>query len=313
MKTTIEYPATHSMSTAWYIVDDDGNVGILDYNENGPVPNGLAEHVVAELVWGLCDNNKKYKQIPIKLTIDQIYENISERHSPDDEDFWSDLIVKIKVDKTERFRQLCNHKDIYKCICVSEDEGLYIFDAMYSFDYEHDKVIEGSPLEALLKEGIIESVYRLNEFGHDDTFKQGYEKPVHTKNYDSCSFFLYHQPYWEDYLPEKMSSPKNPVNIDQLPDEIKSQILHIPGNFEKLDTFQIAELYPSSTTYCMADPLFLIDGYEYNLLPLPDGTKAYLLSEEAAVTDDRKIKYTIEEFEELCKLGRAEKKNRLND
>ena len=36
MKTTKEYPATHSMSTAWYIVDDEGNVGILDYNENQP-------------------------------------------------------------------------------------------------------------------------------------------------------------------------------------------------------------------------------------------------------------------------------------
>lgn len=36
MKTNTEYPATHSMSTAWYIVADDGNVGILDYNENGP-------------------------------------------------------------------------------------------------------------------------------------------------------------------------------------------------------------------------------------------------------------------------------------
>ena len=33
-----EYPATHSMSTAWYMVDDDDNVAIIEYNENGPVP-----------------------------------------------------------------------------------------------------------------------------------------------------------------------------------------------------------------------------------------------------------------------------------
>ena len=38
MKTTKEYPATHSMSTSWYVVDKDGNLGIFDYNENGPVP-----------------------------------------------------------------------------------------------------------------------------------------------------------------------------------------------------------------------------------------------------------------------------------
>ena len=36
-----EYPATHSMSTAWYMVDDDDNVAIIEYNENGPVPRQL--------------------------------------------------------------------------------------------------------------------------------------------------------------------------------------------------------------------------------------------------------------------------------
>ena len=34
MKTNKEYPATHSMSTAWYCVDEDGNVGIFDIDDN---------------------------------------------------------------------------------------------------------------------------------------------------------------------------------------------------------------------------------------------------------------------------------------
>lgn len=38
MKIDREYPATHSMSTAWYIVDDEGNIGIVQYEDNGPVP-----------------------------------------------------------------------------------------------------------------------------------------------------------------------------------------------------------------------------------------------------------------------------------
>ena len=33
-----EYPATHSLSTSWFAIDLDGNVAILDFNENGPVP-----------------------------------------------------------------------------------------------------------------------------------------------------------------------------------------------------------------------------------------------------------------------------------
>ena len=40
MKIDKEYPATHSMDTAWYCVDEDGNVGIFQIDENGPVPQG---------------------------------------------------------------------------------------------------------------------------------------------------------------------------------------------------------------------------------------------------------------------------------
>jgi len=133
------------------------------------------------------------------------------------------------------------------------------------------------------------------------------ERYFGTRSYDSSSFFIYHQPYWEDFLPEKMSSPNHPVKIAQFPDEIKEKFHHIPGNFYEIDTFQIAEFYPSRTTYFLADPLVLIDGYEYNLLPLPDGAKAYLLSEDA---ENQKIKYTIEEFETLYRLGRAKKQKR---
>lgn len=36
-----EYPATHSMSTAWYGIDLEGNVALFEFNENGPVPQGV--------------------------------------------------------------------------------------------------------------------------------------------------------------------------------------------------------------------------------------------------------------------------------
>lgn len=304
MKTNTEYPATHSMSTAWYIVDDDGNVGILDYNENGPVPNGVAESGLSELVWGLYDDEKKYKQIPIKLSIDQIRENLSKGHSQKDEVYWIDRIVKIKVDQTERFRQLCNNKAFNECICISEEEGYYIIDAMYCVDFDTNIVIEGSPLDTMLKEGIIEKVYNYFDFYNDDTFNQGTNRPIHSKQYDSSSFFIYHQPYWEDFLPEKMSSPTHPVKIAQFPDEVKEKFHHIPGNFYEIDTFQIAEFYPSK---CWANSYVIIDGCKYILLPLPDGTEAYLLTEDA---ENQKKKYTIEEFETLCKLGRAKKQEK---
>ena len=38
-----EYPATHSMSTGWFIADKDGNIAIFDFNENGPIPCDIPE------------------------------------------------------------------------------------------------------------------------------------------------------------------------------------------------------------------------------------------------------------------------------
>ena len=47
-----EYPATHSMSTAWYCVDEDGNVGIVDIHDYGPIPDECEnEKEVNDMFW----------------------------------------------------------------------------------------------------------------------------------------------------------------------------------------------------------------------------------------------------------------------
>lgn len=51
-----EYPATHSMATAWYFADEEGNVAIMDYNDNGPVPWETEETGIESLVYGHCEN-----------------------------------------------------------------------------------------------------------------------------------------------------------------------------------------------------------------------------------------------------------------
>ena len=59
MKLNKEYPATHSMSTAWYVADEEGNVGIMDFNENGPVPWQTEETSVDYLVFHHVEDNKQ--------------------------------------------------------------------------------------------------------------------------------------------------------------------------------------------------------------------------------------------------------------
>lgn len=48
MKFDKEYPATHSMETAWYAADEDGNVALIMYNDNGPVPENLPDVRIGE-------------------------------------------------------------------------------------------------------------------------------------------------------------------------------------------------------------------------------------------------------------------------
>ncbi len=43
MKTKKEYPATHSMWTAWFAIDADGNVAIMECDDNGPAPISTSE------------------------------------------------------------------------------------------------------------------------------------------------------------------------------------------------------------------------------------------------------------------------------
>lgn len=52
MKTDKEYPATYSMSTAWYCTDEERNVAIIDIEDEGPVPVGeYRQNCFEEVFW----------------------------------------------------------------------------------------------------------------------------------------------------------------------------------------------------------------------------------------------------------------------
>ena len=45
MKTDKEYPATHSMCTAGYFVDEEDNVAIFSFDDNGPIPDTVDQDI----------------------------------------------------------------------------------------------------------------------------------------------------------------------------------------------------------------------------------------------------------------------------
>ena len=86
MKIDKEYPATHSMSTSWYCVDDNGNVAIIDFNENGPVPWCTPEESIESLSYGYCEDED---------TVRSLYESILTfaKESSKREEFVDDWIM----------------------------------------------------------------------------------------------------------------------------------------------------------------------------------------------------------------------------
>ena len=87
-----EYPATHSMSTAWYCVDEDGNVGIVDIHDYGPIPDECDnEKEVNDMFWydfssegsdGVRDLNLTPEQIaPLLMPLTASDEWVTEEYS----------------------------------------------------------------------------------------------------------------------------------------------------------------------------------------------------------------------------------------
>ena len=52
MKTTKEFPATHSMGTEWFIADAEGNIALFDFDDDRPVPAKIADN---DDFWGELD------------------------------------------------------------------------------------------------------------------------------------------------------------------------------------------------------------------------------------------------------------------
>ena len=275
MKIDKEYPATHSMSTSWYVVDDDGNVGIMDYNENGPVPWGIEETCGEELKYGHWEDFQSKKFLGFNLTDEQIYDLLHEGHKPSEETLWFDCVVKIDKKKTDRFLELYRKNDVYKedALCLSEELGLYSFDA---YDCAHDvrgneTSIRGT-LKTMLEEELILEVYRIQSFDMGDQCIGG--KTVYSKEFDNSPYFMFHQPYCPEELPQKMHEPNHPVSIHQIPEEFRHRLHKIPGRFKDMETFQIAQYYPCDA-YANEDPTYVVDGCSYQTSPLPNGGKVF--------------------------------------
>lgn len=307
MLQTKEYPATHSMSTAWYVADEDGNVGIMDFNENGPVPWQTEENCIEDLILGHWEDYQSKQKIPIELTDDQIDDLMSTPYSPEKEENWWDCVIQIDTTMVDEFLELAKNPDFDLECCVSKERGLYSIDA-YRCTSETQKgekyqILETSSLRKMLDKKIILRVFKKQSFWMDDDWDG--EKVVHTQSFNSAPYYIFHQPYWSEFLPECMNVPEHPVKLEQLPESLQEKVLKLPIRFEETKQFQIAEWHPCNLSHCYDSPINVVDGCEYMLLPMTGGKKAYLNTEIILVSEffkycSEKEKYGCCECRNYC-------------
>ena len=300
-----EYPATHSMTTAWYMVDDDGNIAIMQADDNGPVPFGvMPEGFASNILFGEgLDENEKCG--PIELTKEQIEETLGEKYTPRSVKDWWDTVVEIDTSRIDSFMQIIADSSIDYEGCVSKKLGLYKIDAIWCTN-DDNTIIEGSALDRLVSSGIIRYVYKIPEMEMDCDYNEKSRQCIFTKEFDSNSYYIYNQPYWPNFIQKRVNIPRHPVKIDQVEESKREKILHIPGKFSDREYMQIAEWYPCKV--CGYSKAVIIDGYEYSMLPMPDGTEKYVLAElpnDAPIENPPKHSYSKEEVKELKKRGLA--------
>lgn len=306
MKTNKEYPATHSMATAWYCVDEDGNVGIIDYSDNGPVPQGTEETIVEALVYGHCDEDGANEMLNISLTDDQIDELMENSHQPEDEKWWFDhCIIQIDVTKESEFLELAQGVGFEIEVCISKERGLYKIDAMWSTCADpkngYSIVMEGSVLQKMIDKKIILSVFRMKDMDTNSIWDD--DGVRFEKGFDNLPYYIYCQPYWPDYLLERMNIPKNPVKLSQFPEKLRKKVPVVPIKFKDTKNFQIAEWFPCQVLCEKCTET--VNGYDYSLMPMTDGSEAFVLTDMEILgqfpNQDLKIPYIISK-EEMKRL-----------
>lgn len=265
MITDKEYPATHSMSTAWFAIDSDGNVGLLDFNENGPVPEGIPDTSLDyALVDTMSGRQDGIKTLP--LTGNQA-EEILERMSGYKADMEIDLtaIVQIDVARTDEFMRLfMPSKNPGACdlVCLSKQYGLYYAD-FYGVS-DHRKA-------ALARKGII---LKYMDFYLDTNDRYDEEKGVvFEQNFEHLPVYLFQQPYWTSFPMRKTYVPRYPLKESQLSARVREKALRLPFRFDDRDEMQIAEYFPFN-----AMSLDTSDGGEHYLLSVGNGEMASIRS-----------------------------------
>lgn len=255
-----EYPATHSMDTTWFAVDEAGEVAIFQFEENGPVPFPFTDIHSDEL---LSYFGKKENGVTIMpFTDEQLDVLASNLTEPTVEMLNCCCNVVLAPGGFEILK--ANHAEFD--ICYSKERNFYHIE-WWSGEYHNEPT-----LQKLIDEKI---VLKACPCDIELYFEERCEEPIEER-LKYFPFYVYRQDeYSQMCVPKRTIVPKVPLKEERIPEEAKKYVIHLPVRFAEQPQVQPAE-FVDSECWGMQYGVKEVNGVKYLQVQLTDGRYGYV-------------------------------------
>ena len=257
MKIYKEYPATHSMDTAWFACDLDGNVAIFQFEEDGPGPIPFTDMHTDELIPKLGEKKNGYYVMPFnKEQIEELKKGLKPVHTKEDIRHQCNILINPIV--IDDFIKAGAEFDL----CYSAEEGFY--------HLEYWNVDEYSIIEKFIERGDVLGAQECDiEIYFEDCRNDCSEHRL-----AHFPFYVYEQGAI-NFPPGRVVTPKFPMKVEQMPEKAKKYMLKLPVRFAEKNHVEPAE-FIDSQCWIFNNHTKEIDGITYMQVALTDGGYGYV-------------------------------------
>ena len=258
-----EYPATHSMDTSWFAIDEAGSVAVINFDENGPVPENVPSDVsIEEATFG---NILRFfnGEGSTSLNEKQITDIISKTNLEFDiKELWGYVFIRTsRVDSSHVKQEFEELDDGFFDFCVvSEADNLFLLNIHRCTQEDFLRLVDEGIIVGVLPCDIEEDVFTISEAAAKNLPMFFYQGGSNGKM-------------------ERKNMPEHPIKESQLTAQQREEALRLPVCFDKEESFQIAD-YVSFESHAWT--FETIDGEKYESLWSKDEKPVFYPSNHAA-------------------------------
>ena len=257
MKIEKEYPATHSMDTAWFACDLDGNVAIFQFEEDGPGPIPFTDLHTDSLIPMLGEKRNGISMMPFtKEQIEELKKGLKPVHTKDEIRHQCNILINPKV--IDDFIKAGAVFDL----CYSVDEGFY--------HLEYWNIDKYSILDSFIERGEVLGAQECDiEIYFEDCRNDTSEHRL-----AHFPFYVYEQGAI-NFPPGRVVIPKYPLKMNQMSAKAKEYMFKVPVRFAEKEYIEPAE-FIDSQCWLFNNHTKEIDGITYMQVALTDGGYGYV-------------------------------------